>query len=181
MTEMTRAKLRALLESGYAVFRERLRRRLGSDELADEALQDTWLRLARSGDVGVVQSPDNYLFRIALNVAADHREAESRRLSQAEVYTVIHMADDALDPERFTNARAEFAALELALQELSPRRRAIFILARVDEVAHDEIARRFGISPRMVEKELRRALDHCGERLDRNVVRRFGPRPREQS
>lgn len=181
MTEMTRAKLRALLEGGYAGFRDRLKRRLGSDDLAEEALQDTWLRLARSGDVGVVQNPDNYLFRIALNVAADRREAESRRLSQAEVQAVIHMTDDVLDPERIAEVRAEFAALERALQELSPRRRAIFILARVDEVAHDEIARRFEISPRMVEKELRRALDHCSECLHRNVVRRFGPRPRERS
>src|SRR5450756_65626 len=94
MTEMTRARLRTLLETGYTAFRERLRRRLGSDDLAEEALQDTWLRLARGGDVGVVQSPDNYLFRVALNVAADRRETESRRLSQAEVHAVIHMADD---------------------------------------------------------------------------------------
>jgi len=181
MTEMTRAKLRALLETGYAAFRDRLKRRLGSDDLADEALQDAWLRLARGGDVGVVQSPDNYLFRIVLNVAADRREAESRRLSQAEVHAVIHMSDDVLDPERIAQARSEFAALERALEELPPRRRAIFILARVKEVPHDEIARRFQISPRMVEKELSSALDHCAQRLQRNVVRRFGPRPREQS
>jgi RNA polymerase sigma factor (sigma-70 family) len=181
MTKMTRAKLRAMLETGYDVFHERLKRRLGSDDLADEALQDAWLRLAHGGDVGVVQSPDNYLLRIALNAATDRREAENRRLSRAEVQAVIHMADDALDPERIAHARAELAVLKRALEELSPRRREIFILARVEEVAHDKIAQRFGISPRMVEKELRRALDHCSERLDRNVVRRFGPRPREQS
>jgi RNA polymerase sigma-70 factor (ECF subfamily) len=181
MTKMTRDKLRGMLETGYAALRERLRRRLGSEDLADEALQDTWLRLARSGDIGVVQSPDNYLLRIALNVAADRRAMESRRLSRAEVHAVIHMADDALDPERIAQARTEFAALERALEELSPRRKQIFILARVEEVAHEEIARRFGISPRMVEKELRRALDHCGERLDRNVIQRFGPRPPKAS
>ncbi|WP_323825107.1 RNA polymerase sigma factor, partial [Pseudomonas aeruginosa] len=81
MTHMTRAGLRALLETGYAAFRDRLKRRLGSDDLAEEALQDAWLRLARGGDIGVVQNAENYLFRIALNVAADRREAESRRLS----------------------------------------------------------------------------------------------------
>jgi RNA polymerase sigma factor (sigma-70 family) len=181
MTTMTRARLRALFEAGYTAFRERLKRRLGSEDLADEALQDAWLRLARDGDVGVVQRPETYLFRVALNVAADRREAEARRLSQREINAVLHMADDALDPQQIHEARAEFAALERALEELSPRRRAIFILARVEEVAHDEIARRFDISPRMVEKELRRALDHCGERLNRKVVRRFGPRPRERS
>ena len=56
------------------------------------------------------------------------------------------------------------------------RRRAIFILARVEEVPHSVIAQRFQISSRMVEKELSRALEHCAEYLGRNVVRRFGPR-----
>ncbi|MEW6436332.1 MAG: RNA polymerase sigma factor [Pseudomonadota bacterium] len=180
MTETTRDKLRALLEESYATFRERLRRRLGSEDLADEALQNTWLRLARNDDMGAVRSPDTYLFRVALNVAADLR-AEARRLSRTEVNAIIHMADAVLDPEEIVAARAELTALERAISELSPRRRSIFILARVDGIAHDEIARRFGISPRMVEKELRRALDHCSERLNRKLVRRFGPGPREQS
>jgi RNA polymerase sigma factor (sigma-70 family) len=181
MTETTRATLRALLETGYAALRDRLKKRLGSQDLADEALQDTWLRLVRGGEVGALQNPDHYLFRIALNAAADRRDAESRRLSQGEVYAVLHLSDHMLDAEQIADMRAELTALEQALHDLSPRRRQIFILARVEDVAHDEIARRFGISARMVEKELRQALDHCGERLGRNVVRRFGPRPREQS
>jgi RNA polymerase sigma factor (sigma-70 family) len=181
MTETTRGKLRALLETGYAALHERLRKRLGSHELADEALQDAWLRLARSGDVGALRNPDHYLFRVALNAAADRRDAEKRRLSQAEVYAVLHFGDHMLDAEQVADMRRELTALEHALRDLPLRRREIFMLARVDEVPHDEIARRFGISPRMVEKELRQALDHCSERLGRNVVRRFGPQPRKPS
>jgi RNA polymerase sigma factor (sigma-70 family) len=177
----TRAMLRALLEGGYSALRERLKRRLGSEDLANDVLQETWLRLGRMGDVGVVQRPDAYLFRIALNVAADHVQSENRRLSHADVDALLHMADDMLDPERITQARTEVAALDQALRELPPRRRQIFIMARAQDIAHDEIARHFGISPRMVEKELSRALDHCSERLDRKVVRRFGPRSRERS
>jgi RNA polymerase sigma factor (sigma-70 family) len=181
MTETTRGMLRGLLEASYHALRQRLTRRLGSEDLAQEALQETWLRLGRFSDAVVIQRPDAYLFRIALNVAADRREAKHRHLNQAEVNALIHMADDMLDPARIMEAREEFAALERALEELPSRQRAIFILARVEEVAHDDIARRFGISSRMVEKELRRALDHCSERLSRKVIRRFGPRPPEQS
>jgi RNA polymerase sigma factor (sigma-70 family) len=180
VTELSRDKLRARFEAGYATLRERLRRRLGSEDIVDDAMQDTWLRLAHNNDIGVIRSPDNYLFRIALNAAAD-RQAEARRLTRAEVNAVIHMADFALDPERILAARAELTVLEAALKELSPRRRSIFILARVNEISHDEIARRFRISSRMVEKELRRALDHCSDRLNRKSVRRFGPKARKQS
>jgi len=58
--------------------------------------------------------------------------------------------------------------LKRALAELPPRRRAIFIAARVDGISHEEIARRFGLSRTMVQKELRRAIDHCLDRLGEN-------------
>jgi RNA polymerase sigma-70 factor (ECF subfamily) len=71
--------------------------------------------------------------------------------------------------------------LERALDELTPRRRAILIAARLEEVPHVEIAARFGISTRMVEKELRSALIHCGQRLEIKLTSRFGRRPPETS
>ncbi|WP_275189463.1 sigma-70 family RNA polymerase sigma factor [Bradyrhizobium sp. CSA112] len=173
--------MRAVLESGYRRFQERLRRRLGSDALATEVLHETWLRVGRMGDVGLVQRPESYLFRVALNVAADRREAHSRKLSAAEIETLRHMMDEVLDPERIATARAEMAALEGALNELTPRRKAIFVLARVSEMKHEDIALRFGISARMVEKELLHALRHCSQRLDRKMIRRFGPGAQKRS
>lgn len=181
MTEPPSVRMRAILESGYQRFRERLRRRLGSDALATEVLHETWLRIGRMGDVGLVQRPESYLFRMALNVAADRREVANRKLSRAEIETLRHMMDDVLDPERIAEARAEMATLESALNELTPRRKAIFLLARVSEMKHDDIAQRFGISARMVEKELLHALRHCSERLGRKVIRRFGPGAQKQS
>lgn len=181
MTESPSIRLRAILESGYRRFQERLRRRLGSDTLAMEVLHETWLRIGRMGDVGLVQRPESYLFRMALNVAADRREADSRKLGAAEIETLRHMTDNVLDPERIAEARAEMAALEAALNELTPRRKAIFLLARVNEMKHEDIASRFGISARMVEKELVHALSHCSQRLGRKVIRRFGPGARKQS
>jgi RNA polymerase sigma-70 factor (ECF subfamily) len=67
------------------------------------------------------------------------------------------------------------------LEELTPRRRMILLASRVEEVTLQEIANRLGISQRLVEIELKHALDHCAERLQRQVVRRFGPKPRETS
>lgn len=181
MAETTQAALRQLLASGYEDFKKRLKRRLGSEELANEVLHDTYLRLARAGNIADVQNPKAYLFRIALNLAADRRQADNRRLTRSEIDALRHIADAALDPARIVEARLEVEALERALEELPARRRAIFIASRVEEVPHQEIAARFGISTRMIEKELKRALEHCAARLDRNVVQRFGPRPREES
>lgn len=173
--------MRAVLEAGYERFQERLRRRLGSDALATEVLHETWLRIGRMGDVGAVQRPESYLFRMALNVAADRRVQDGRILSVGEVDALRHIADDVLDPERIAGGREDVAILEAALNELTPRRKAIFLLARVNEMRHDDIASKFGISSRMVEKELLHALRHCSERLGRKVIRRFGPGARKNS
>ena len=98
-----------------------------------------------------------------------------RYLTGEEITDLLHYADDALDPARVVHARIEVAALERAMEELTERQRAILIAARVEDLPQQEIASRFRISVRMVGKELKRALEHCGQRLDRRVVQRFGP------
>jgi RNA polymerase sigma-70 factor (ECF subfamily) len=160
----------------YQEFSRRLRRRLRSDDLVDDVMQETFLRVeCMDGVVGGARNPAGYLFRMALNVAADQRKAGVRYLTGGEVDDLLHIGDDTLDPARIFQARQEVTTLETALHELSSRQRAILLAARVDEVPQAEIARRFGISVRMVGKDLRKALEHCGERLDRKVTQRFGP------
>lgn len=180
MTETSWATLRDLLVDRYDDLRNRLARRLRSPDLASDSLQETWLRLNRMGSAGSLRSPEAYLFRMALNVAADARDSQKRRLTYSEVEPLMALDEDELDPERFAEARSDVNALAQALDELPPRRRAIFIMARVDELPHRVIAERTGLSVRMVDRELRKALDYCGERLDRNVVRVFGPRHSER-
>ncbi len=111
--------------------------------------------------------------------AAD--DADQRRLALSEVEMLRHLDDDELDPERVAVSRSEVTALVHALDELSPRCRAIFIAARLDEIPHKVIAARHRISTRMVERELKRALEHCGEQLGRKLPEKFGSAPPEPS
>lgn len=164
------AGLRALFETRYSVFRERLRRRLGSADRADEALHETWLRLSNV-NIGTVENFDAYAYRAALNIAATHRASESRYLKLCEANAIWHEMEEAFDPERIAEAQDEIDELEAALAEIPPRRRCIVMLVHVEGVSREEIGRRFGISARMVGKELHRALDYCGERLDRKQHR----------
>ncbi len=181
MSETSWAALRDLLTTRYDKLRNRLARRLGSADLASETLQETWLRLNRDGTVGSLHNPEAYVLRVALNIAADRRDVEQQRLTFSEVEMLLQLSEDELDAERIIAATSEIEALARVLNELSARRRSIFILARVEEMPHRLIAERFGISSRMVERELRAALEHCGQRLDRKVVRTFGPRPSKPS
>jgi len=181
MDDNTPALLRKLLVSGYADFRMRLRRRFGSEEVADDVLHETWLRVQRMNDPGPIKSPLAYLLRIAMNIAEDRRETNGRLLNFVEVEELLHFADETHDPARIVEARDDIAAVQRALAELPARRRAIFLASRVEEMPHKDIARMYDVSIRIVEREVKAALVHCAERMGREVIQRFGPGAGKQS
>ena len=171
------ASLRELFLAKYQDFRKRLRIRLGSEDLANEAMQETWLRVESMPDAAPVEYPAAYLFKIAVNVAEDQRRGSARLLSMEELEELYELADEAAGPVREVEGRQQLAALEAALAELPRRRQAIVIAARVDEVPHREIAERFGISVRTVEKELRAGLEHCCRKLEKSMSNASVPGP----
>lgn len=177
----SRGTLRALLLEGYADLKRRLTRRLGSSEAASDVLHDTYLRLERLDAAGPVANPRAYLLRMALNVASDHEKAGKRLLTAVEVEELWRMGDEAIDPEAIVAGRLELALFLEALEELPKRTQEILMWARVDNLPHEAIAERLGLSTRMVQLELRRALEHCAQRLDRKIVQRFGPPARKKS
>lgn len=175
MSDSRQSAMVKLFLASYDDFKARLKRRLGSEDLACDVLHETYLRVDRLDDALEVKKPQAYLFRIALNIAADRREGDARLLTGEEVAELLQVADEGLDPERIVGGHAEIRRLLEALCELPAQRRQILIASRLEETPHAEISRRFGISTRTVEKELKAALWFCAERLERKVIQRFGP------
>ena len=167
LSDTSNAALKDLLVTRYGDFVRWLTRRLGSSELAEDALHETFLRLEQGNSIGPVRNPKAYLLRIALNMAANRRTADNRRLTTSEVDKLLELPDDAPDPARAVEARSEIDALKRALEELPRRRREIFLASWIENLPHPEIARRYQISVRTVQKELKLALEYCDSRLNR--------------
>jgi RNA polymerase sigma factor (sigma-70 family) len=183
VTETLVYALRRVLVTEYGSLRRRLARRLGSNDFAGEVLHEAWLRLDRVEITPglIIANPIAYLYRVALNVAADHQRDERRRLARSEVEVLLRNAVDDLHPARVTEARSELLALVAALEGLAPRRRAVFIASRLEGQPHKLIADRLGLTVRIVDRELKAALDHFGTIVDKKSVPRRGPRPRDSS
>jgi RNA polymerase sigma factor (sigma-70 family) len=166
MSETLLTALRRLLIEDYHGLKERLGRRFGSFDFASEVLHEAWLRLQR-GDAGasaaVVHNPRAYLYRVVLNVATDRQRAERSRLAAADVEAIRLGAQDDLDPARIAEARLELEALAQAINALPPRRRAVFIAARLEGLPYKVIAERLGVTVRVVDRELGIALDHLNK------------------
>lgn len=159
--------LRALLIEKYSDLKHRLARRLGSADWAEDALQDTYLRLNGMEVAGRIRNPTAYVIRAAFNIALNQRRAENRRLGASEVEALLHIADEAPDALRIVESRADIIRLKEVMAELSPRAREILLAARLDGLSRQEIAQRFGISVSMVEKELKWAQEYCADRFRR--------------
>ncbi len=163
MTDASRLQLRSLLQAQYADLVKRLARRLGSTDAATEALHDAYLRLERSAEIGPVASPRAYLLRMAANLASNRRRADRRLLTAVEVSALVDLPDREPDPERTAQARADIQAVLRALEALPKVRRDVFLASWVDRLPHAEIAARFGLHVRTVQKEIRRTEEHLRE------------------
>jgi RNA polymerase sigma-70 factor (ECF subfamily) len=168
VSETSWESLRELFLVKYESFRARLRRRLGSDDLAQESLHETWLQLARPATAKSVIRPDSYLFGMALNVAAGLRRVEARNASRRELDAAIDLADEAAGPYEAVESRFDLEELERAIRELTPRRRAILLAARIQGLPTQTIADKLRLSRRTVEIELKRAVEFCAARLGRS-------------
>ncbi|MDR3493352.1 MAG: RNA polymerase sigma factor [Ancalomicrobiaceae bacterium] len=160
--------LRQLLVERYDELRRRLTRRLGSADAAHETLHELYVRMDRPDAVGTLQNPTNYLLTSAINLARDRWRTENRRAQRVDVDALEELLDESPGPDRVADGRLAFEALRRALDELTPRQRAIIIAVRFEHLTQPEIARRLDISPRLVRLELQRALAHCMTRLQDN-------------
>lgn len=175
------AVLRSLLVGQYDELKKQLARRLGSEDLAGEVLQETYLHLERPARFGVIRSPKHYLLTIATNIARMRFRRERHSADMTELDAALGFVDERPDPLRHLEGRQEIEALLEAFSELTPRRQRILVAARLEEMRLSDIAVELNISERAVLKELKAALIHSGQRLNRNVIQRFGPRRSEAS
>lgn len=171
MSEATRARLRDLIRLQYDELLGRLSRRLGSRELAGDALQDAFVRLERAELSADLRQPTSYVLRMAVNIAANIRRRERRLLSLEDVAEALEVPDETQDPTDRVAFAADMARVKAAMQGLPERRRILLMEAWLDEIPTAELAVRHGIAVRTVQHEVKQAVEELRRVLgETNVV-----------
>jgi RNA polymerase sigma factor (sigma-70 family) len=151
------AGLKAVFLSERPMLLRLLTARLRDREVAEDVLQDLWVRL-ESAASGPVADPAAYLFRMANNLAFDRRRSEARRSARDGAWLDTQSeASDFPTAEDALISRERLSALERAVASLPDRTAAIFRAYRFDERSRKDIAADEGISVSAVEKHLHRA------------------------
>ncbi len=144
------AKIEALAER-FESERTRLQaiayRMLGSLSEAEDAVQETWLRLSRGGDE-IENLPawlTTVVTRVCLNLLQARRVRRETPLAGGETGPEVSLAT--LDPEHeAVLADSVGLALQVVLETLSPPERVAFVLHDLFSVPFDEIAEIMGRS-----------------------------------
>ena len=145
---------RELLADRFEANRTHLRavayRMLGSTNEADDAVQESWLRLSRA-DVSGVENLRGWLTTVVARVSLDMlRSRRSRREDplDARIPEPIVSREDGVDPEHEALlADSVGLALLVVLETLEPAERLAFVLHDMFAVPFDEIAPIVGRSP----------------------------------
>lgn len=141
--------------------------KLGPHE-AEDIAQKTYLQLLQHPDPGQIGNPQAYLFRTASNLAIDH--VRSRKLGADRAGDMPDwetLAAPGPGPDAAIDAGRRLVCFREALASLPALTRTIFLLSRIDGMTHVELAARFEISEKTVERHVAKALERCNRRLRR--------------
>lgn len=144
-------------------------RRIHNRAEAEDLTQEVFSRLADSPTTNP-DMPDAYVFRIAANLLSDRARREAVRRQYREAQGLEEFAGiDPLDPYRIAAGRDELARITRAIADLPDKTRRIFILYRIEHIDKAAISESLGLSIRMVEIHVRRALETLTEKLERDA------------
>lgn len=159
------AALAVFVRTHEPLLRAFFRNRLGSEDLALEFTQDTFLRFTQAGYDPSAANVKALAFSIARNLFFDHLRRIRRE--RASGFFVDHMLDDAAlaglpgnepSPDERLAGRQDLAAVMAAIGSLPPRCAQVFLMHRVQGKAQKEIAAELRVSLSVVEKHIKRAL-----------------------
>jgi RNA polymerase sigma-70 factor, ECF subfamily len=133
-------------------------------DAAETLTQECFLRAFRKRDSFRGESSlATWLVRIAVNLAHDHNKSRRlafwRRLTRADGVDVMQVADAHRSPEQVLIKNELVDAIRFAVDRLSERKRAVFLLRFVEDMALDEIARALNLESGTVKAHLHRAIE----------------------
>ncbi len=134
-----------------------LRRRFGR-EVADDLLQETYLRILRQALPVEVQRPRAFLLQIARNLFISGYRRDRLRAAYEEPQACVQ-SNSALA------CQLETMVLQEIILGMPVKLRDVFVLSRFGGLSHQEIAIQLGITRKTVEWRMTRALAHCAAQL----------------
>ena len=138
----------------------------------DDVVQESFLRVWKSGAHRTIDSARGFLFKIARHLAID----AIRRKRRSPVETVgaleeLNVSEDRPAISSTVSRNEKIQLLISAIDSLPPKCRQVVVLRKLKDVPVRQIAEQLGISEKGVEIQLTRGIARCREFLSKRGVR----------
>ncbi|MFT3791442.1 MAG: RNA polymerase sigma factor [Rudaea sp.] len=145
-----------------------LRSRTALEQDAEEAAQDCFMRLLRYQHSKPAFAWRFLLYRIAPSVLADRaRRTKSHHAADHVQLDGLDIVSAEPSQERIIAGREELALLRTAILDLPPKCKQVFLLNRLHGMTYAQIAKHCGISVKMVEKHIHKAVTLCLAKVEK--------------
>lgn len=174
MAESQKNIVQAVADYGKRLFNF-IRRRVGSDEDAEDILQDVWYRFTNTSEKEVIDQVSAWLFRVARNVITDKYRKKRPELiddlqpedEEGEVdFLDILLPDNTNNPETEHLRRLFWQQLLQALDELPENQRTVFIWNELEGRTFADIAEQTGENIKTLISRKGYAVKHLRKRLE---------------
>lgn len=166
-----RTKIEAVYRDHETRLLHFLKLRLGSYAEAQDAAQETFVRLWKIANRLHSENIPALLFVTARNVATDMLRKSKRSIRAGyqpeqtdDNCESVH--DDRAGPDRTLAAKSDVELVIRILEELPQKCRFAFISYRFEDRDYEEIACEMGVSQSMVRKYVLKAVAHCAARFE---------------
>ena len=137
---------------------------LNCPKRAEDVIQDAFLRLSQLdiSKVIAIKKPEGYLFQVVRNISIDHqRKLMKENTHFNESLSDVDIADTAYSPEQLLEEQSSIFAVNTSLAKLPKRTRDIFELYRSGDFNQKSIAKKYDISPTLVNFLIKGAINSC--------------------
>ncbi len=151
-----------------------IRSRVGTDEDAEDILQDVWYQFSNQPETEAIESVSGWLHRVAKNKITDrYRKKKDEALEDYSFYDTeggvnfreLLLADNNT-PETEHLRQLFWEELFAALEELPENQRAVFVMNELEDKTLQQIADESGEKLKTIISRKRYAVLHLRERLE---------------
>ncbi len=152
-----------------------VRKRVTSDEDAEDILQDVWMQLSNLGNIGDLENVSAWLYEVARNKITDRSRKKTNLSLEEFVYQdeeggfnfkEILLLDETNNPELGFFKELFWKEFQTALDELPENQREVFLLNEMDEMTLQQIANQKGENLKTIISRKGYAVKHLRNKLN---------------
>ncbi|MEO6304535.1 MAG: RNA polymerase sigma-70 factor [Bacteroidia bacterium] len=162
-------KFEIIYKDNYNSLRNAVENIISDKDASHDVVQEIFLKLwKKKNELDFILDPKAYLFKAAINASISYLETHKNR---------VRLSDIRMESSENTDSLLKLKELEvkiqIALDNLPPKCKAIFVLSRYEEMKYTQIAEYLNLSVKTVENQMGIAIKRMREELKAYLPQTF--------